>query len=68
MCLNVHKCCCDCTRTCTFGCLCVTACLLGGPGARGTWPVAFPAEEGAGAAVRKRADEERDLLSAEDQP
>lgn len=48
--------------------VCDPACLLGGPGARGTWRIAFPAEEGAGAAVRKHAGEERDLLSAEDRP
>ena len=37
------------------------------PGAPGTWPIAFPAEVGAAAAVRKHTDEEPDLLSVEDQ-
>lgn len=48
-------------------CVCDPVCLLGGPRARGTWRIAFPAEEGAGAAVRKHSAEERDLVSAEDQ-
>lgn len=51
--------------------ICFSACdpvwLLGGPSAWGTWHIAFPAEEGAGAAVRKHSGEERDLLSAKGQ-
>lgn len=50
-----------------FFCVCDPVCLLGGPNAWGTWRIAFPAEEGAGAAVRKHSGEERDLLSAKGQ-
>jgi len=50
---------------------CVSVCdpvrLLGGPTAWSTWHIAFPAEEGAGAAVRKHSGKERDLLSTKDQ-
>lgn len=52
---------------CVCVCVCDPMCLLGGPGAWGTWRIAFPAEEGSGAAVRKHSGEERDLLSAEGQ-
>lgn len=52
--LNMQKCGCDCTSTCTFVFLCVT--LRASwvvPGARGACHIAFPAEEGAGAAVQE---------------
>lgn len=67
--LNVHESGCNFTSICTFAFLCAT--LRASwvvPGAWGTWPIAFPAEVGAAAAVWKHTDEQPDLLSVEDQP